>query len=169
MMSTAIAAAAILILGAFITDVRSMRISNKWSGAFFVGAMLYHTAVSGLTGVKLCLIGTAAGFIPLLLLYAAKGIGAGDVKLFGALGAWLGMEAVWHLLLYSILYAGGIAVCLLVVRRAFRARIAIAAAVILSGTAENGEKNWRSWISSGTRFPFMLAVAPAAITSFFGM
>jgi len=158
------AAAAALLAGAFVTDVRSGKISNKWTLSFLAGAIIYYIAASGLAGIGKAAAGAAAGFVPLLLLYMAKGIGAGDVKLFGALGAWVGPALVLQMLLYSILYAGAIAVGIVVVNRAIGRKFVIEAAAAAAGTASAKKQQWLSWGSSGTSFPFMLAAVPGAIT-----
>lgn len=159
-----VTAAAVLIGGAFVTDVRSGKISNKWVAVFMAGAILYQLVAGGLAGLGNGMIGAAAGFVPLLLLYMAKGIGAGDVKLFGALGAWIGAAAVLQVLLYSILYAGAIALCIVTFNRAFGRKFVMEAAVAVTGSASAKKGQWLSWASSGTTFPFMLAAAPAAVT-----
>ncbi len=166
----AIAAVSLLLLIAFIADMRTQRIPNGLNLSFFCGALLFYVSYEGVGGLKASLIGAAAGFIPLLLLYWAKGIGAGDVKLFGAAGAWLGMLPVLQLMLYSFLYAGALAALLLLARKMklFRERQQ------LPGTEEekmafrnSPKRSWMEnapWLKEGKSFPFMLAVAPAAVT-----
>lgn len=138
-----------------------MRIPNKLCAAAFVLALLYGGIASGGHGLSAALIGAVAGFAPMLAMYAARGIGAGDVKLFGALGAWLGTQQVLNVMLYSILYAGAIGILLMAACRMWgwperllnRERF----------TNELPEKQRRRPV----RFPFMLAVAPAAITCWY--
>jgi prepilin peptidase CpaA len=150
----AITAVSLLLLIAFIADMRTQRIPNGLNLSFFCGALLFYVSYEGVGGLKASLIGAAAGFIPLLLLYCAKGIGAGDVKLFGAAGAWLGMLPVLQLMLYSFLYAGALAALLLLARKMKLFR-------------NISKRSWMEnapWLKEGKSFPFMLAVAPAAVT-----
>lgn len=134
-------AAAILLAAAFLTDVRWQRIPNALTGGFFWAGCLYGLLTGGWQQLIESLLGAAAGFLPLLLLYMLKGIGAGDVKLFGAIGAWLGMANVLQLMLFSMLFGGLIGLALLVLR----------------SKLPESSRTYRS------SFPFMLAVAPAAI------
>ncbi|MFD0961200.1 A24 family peptidase [Paenibacillus chungangensis] len=134
-------ATAILLAAAFLTDVRWQRIPNALTGGFFLGGCLYGLLSGGWQQLMDSMLGAAAGFVPLLLLYGLKSIGAGDVKLFGAAGAWLGIGNVLQLMLFSMLFGGLIGLALLALRRT------------LPGSR-------RTYHSS---FPFMLAVAPAAI------
>ncbi len=150
----AIAAVSLLLLIAFIADIRTQRIPNGLNLSFFCGALLFYVSYEGVGGLKASLIGAAAGFIPLLLLYWTKGLGAGDVKLFGAAGAWLGMLSVLQLMLYSFLYAGALAALLLLARKMKLFR-------------NISKRSWMEkapWLKEGKSFPFMLAVAPAAVT-----
>ncbi|PLT44970.1 Type IV prepilin peptidase TadV/CpaA [Paenibacillus pasadenensis] len=147
------AATGLLLALAFWSDIRTMRIPNALTGGFFVAGLLAHAAAEGGAGLGQSALGAAAGFIPLALLYLLRGIGAGDVKLFAAIGAWTGAAAVLELLLYSML-AGGIggAGYLLAVRarRFMRAR---------HEAPPDNEPASRA----PSRFPFMLAVVPGAL------
>lgn len=161
-----IAAAAVLLIIAFLSDVMRQTIPNWLTGSAFVTGVLYQGLLAGkeAEGWLWSIAGAAAGFLPLLLLYAMGGIGAGDVKLFGGLGAWLGAAAVAQLLAYAILYAGAIGVVMLLFHRVFAKNMAegLRAALVLRGAAF--KNRWFNWAKSGTSFPFMLAVAPAALT-----
>jgi len=158
------AAPAVLLIIAFITDIKAQIISNKLTVSFFTAAFIYHAAFSGMDGVATAAAGAAAGFVPLLLLHLAKGIGAGDVKLFGALGAWVGVWTVLQLMLYAILYAGAIGVCLVIANRAFGKKVTAGVTAILAPAAGWRKSEWLRWAETGKKFPFMLAVAPAAVT-----
>ncbi|WP_028612159.1 A24 family peptidase [Paenibacillus harenae] len=158
------AATALLLIFSFITDIRTQLIPNRLTASFFAAAFLYHFAVEGWDGLMTAAAGAAAGFIPLLLLHFAKGIGAGDVKLFGAIGAWTGAWVVLQLMLYSILYAGLIGICILIAIRPLGKRFA--AELSTFAVPESGwkKRQWMQWARSGKKFPFMLAVVPAAVT-----
>lgn len=157
-------AAAVLLAAAFVTDVRKHTISNRLTLSFFGGAVLFHLISSGWQGGADAATGAAAGFVPLLLLHMAKGIGAGDVKLFGALGAWIGSGAVLQMVLYSILYAGLIGLLLVTVYRSFSSKLSAGMASLLMPGDHSKKRQWLAFAESGSKFPFMLAVAPAAIT-----
>lgn len=158
------AAIAILLIVAFITDLKSQIIPNRLTVSFFAAAFIYHISSNGIDGAVAAATGAAAGFVPLLLLHLAKGIGAGDVKLFGAIGAWVGVWIVLQMMLYAILYAGLIGVCLVIVSRSFGKKVTAGVTAILVPAAGWRKRQWLHWAKSGKKFPFMLAVAPAAIT-----
>lgn len=159
-----ITAAAVLLIAAFITDVSKQIIPNRLTIFFFGAGVLFHLIAGGIQNGMAAVTGAAAGFVPLLLLHFAKGIGAGDVKLFGALGAWIGVGAVLQVLLYSILYAGLIGVFIAVIYRPFSSKITVGMTALLLSGNEPKKRQWLRLAESGKKFPFMLAVVPAAIT-----
>lgn len=165
-MIVVLTASAIQLLIATITDLYKQTIPNWLTGSAFVTGLLYQGLIGGqeIGGWLWSLGGAAAGFFPLLLLYMLGGIGAGDVKLFGGLGAWIGAYAVAQVLMYSILYAGAVGLLLLLVNRTFAKSVSksVLTAMVPSGVPL--KNRWFSWAKSGKTFPFMLAVAPAAIT-----
>lgn len=165
-MTISLTAVAILLLAAFYTDLRSMTIPNLLTVSFLAGGCLYALLSEGWHGLLLSIGGAAAGFIPLLVLHLAKGIGAGDVKLFAAIGAWIGTMAVLQLMMFAILYAGLVGLLLLIINRPFAKRMmaGIALLTTLPLGSRIGASPWFTWAKSGRTFPFMLAVAPGAIT-----
>jgi prepilin peptidase CpaA len=105
---TAFAAIALGVgLVACVTDVRERRIPNVLTFGAAGAALLVHLAIGGPSGLGAAaagwLVGTAL-FLPFFLL---GGMGAGDVKLLAALGAWLGPSDAFWLAIYASL-AGGV-------------------------------------------------------------
>lgn len=75
---------------AAITDIRFARIPN-WLTFSLVGfGMTVHTIHDGWDGLVFSLEGLGLGIICLLFFYIKGGMGAGDVKLLGAIGAIIG-------------------------------------------------------------------------------
>jgi prepilin peptidase CpaA len=83
-------AVATFTLTAAVTDQRSRKVPNWLTVPAFVAALVVHAAAGGLTGLGFSLLGFSTGFGLLFLLWLLGGSGGGDVKLMGALGAWLG-------------------------------------------------------------------------------
>ena len=98
-----------LLVGAAacVTDYRSRRIPNVLTFGASVVAVLFFGVTAGLAGLAGALEGWAVGCLLFLPWFALGGMGAGDVKLLAALGAWAGPgPAVWMALYASI--AGGV-------------------------------------------------------------
>lgn len=90
-----------LVAGIF--DLRTRRIPNYLTVPVFVLALAAHTANGGLAGLIFSLLGFAAGFGILFVLWLFGGGGGGDVKMMGALGAWLGPKLTIQVFLVSAL------------------------------------------------------------------
>ncbi|MFB9324828.1 prepilin peptidase [Paenibacillus aurantiacus] len=156
--------AAVLLACAFATDVRAMRIPNLLTVIALAAGFCCQLLMAGWQGGQLAFLGALAGFLPFFALYLFKGIGAGDVKLFAALGAWLGPAAVLDIAMYAILYAGAIGVLYMIVSRPFSRRMWNVAADLL-GKVFQGKRTLLQFTGKeARRFPFMIAVLPAAIS-----
>ena len=92
---------------AVVTDLRSRRIPNVLTFGSALAALAYHLVTGGGSGFAGASLGWLAGVAFFFLPFALGGLGGGDVKLMGALGAWLGAAtAVWVALYAGI--AGGL-------------------------------------------------------------
>jgi prepilin peptidase CpaA len=90
-------------------DLRTRRIPNVLTFGAAVAALAFSLATRGLAGGLESLVGFLVGAALMLVPFALGGMGAGDVKLLGALGAWLGpADAIW-LSLYTGMCGGVIA------------------------------------------------------------
>ena len=75
-------------------DVRYRRIPNVLVLATLLAGISINTAFGGMHGTVSSLEGFALAFFPMLMMHIFGAMGAGDVKLFGAVGAVLGVSQV---------------------------------------------------------------------------
>jgi prepilin peptidase CpaA len=75
-----------------------------------IAGVLLHTGFGGLSGAGTGVGGAAVGFGLFFPLFALGGMGAGDVKLMAALGAWLGPAGAAWTALYAAIAGGVMAV-----------------------------------------------------------
>ena len=104
-----IVAASIYFTLACTTDTFKSKIPNLLNGCLLVAGVIINTMDAGFHGFLLSLAGLALGIGLLLLPYLMGGLGAGDVKALGALGALIGPYDLLHVFVYMGLYGGGIA------------------------------------------------------------
>jgi prepilin peptidase CpaA len=79
----------VLLVWAAATDVRTRRIPN-WLTLGLIFAGVARGIVFGSDGAGPALLGTLAGAALPLLLFILHALGGGDVKLFAAVGSWIG-------------------------------------------------------------------------------
>ena len=103
-------------LFACVTDVRSRRIPNVLTFGAALAALLYQSTVGGSAGVQSALFGWFVGTALFLPFFLLGGMGAGDVKLLAALGAWLGPSEVVYVGLYTSIAGGAIALMVALTR-----------------------------------------------------
>ncbi len=96
-----------IALVAVCWDIATRRIPNALTFGAALAALLVHGYAGGWSGAGTAAVGWAAGIALFFPIFALGGMGAGDVKLLGALGAWLGpIAAVWVALYSGV--AGGV-------------------------------------------------------------
>ncbi len=88
-------------------DLRTRRIPQVLTLGGAAAGVTFHVVTGGWYSGVLSLLGWAVGIAVFLAPFALGGLGAGDVKLLGALGAWLGTKGVLWLALYTGV-AGGL-------------------------------------------------------------
>lgn len=97
---------AVLLL-ACISDLRTRRIPNALTFSAIAAALAFHVVTGGPSAAGWSLAGCVLGALLFFPMFALRGMGAGDVKLLAAVGAWLGpWEVAMAALAASV--AGGV-------------------------------------------------------------
>ena len=94
---------------ASIGDLRTSRIPNALTLGAALAGVCYATLHAGIGGLGSSLLGWLLGLGLFLPLFALGGMGAGDVKLLAAFGAWLGPVGVLWAALWASLAGGALA------------------------------------------------------------
>jgi prepilin peptidase CpaA len=115
-----LAGAVLLAVIAGWTDFRSRRIPNWLTVLGLLVGVALNTAVGGWIGLKSSLLGAGLGLLLLLPFVLLRSLGAGDWKLAGALGAFVGPGLLVDLLLTSVFVAGVMAVILVIYKKRVR-------------------------------------------------
>jgi prepilin peptidase CpaA len=152
-----------VLITAAVTDCLTGKVPNRLTyPAVLLGigwaavAGWLHPQVAITEAVVGSLIGLAAGFIPFAVIFAAGGLGGGDVKLMAAVGA---ISASWQCVLSTAFYAfviGAVLALIVMVRRGlFRRTISrlLGAAMMASARVSPTVTT-----EDSPRIPFALAI-----------
>jgi prepilin peptidase CpaA len=144
-------------------DVRTRKIPNSLTFPAIALGLLTHLALGGRVGFLASLAGMAVALVALIPGWLLRWMGAGDVKLMAAIGAWLAYPHAVIALLASLI-AGGVIAAVVALRRK-----ALGAAVRNTGFAliwSFQRQTPAFFVSTGIRFPFALAIlAGCAVAS----
>lgn len=99
-----------LTLSAALLDWRSRRIPNWLTVPGLLLGVSVHSALTGWHGTLFGLAGAGLALVILLPLVLLRGLGAGDWKLMGAVGAFLGPILLLFVLFGSVMASGLMAV-----------------------------------------------------------
>jgi prepilin peptidase CpaA len=153
-----------LVLAAAWTDLKTRRIPN-WipvSGAACgVAVQVWH---SGLPGVLPCIAGAALGMAIFLPLYMLGGMGAGDVKLFTAVGILVGPQTLVLVFVLTGLL-GGVAAGMLAL---WRGRLRQTLRKTGELMTELGRMHWqeaRAAAAEALRLPYGAVIAGGTLLS----
>ena len=157
-----------LVLGATIcavlgaaSDVRAHRIPNLLNYSALALGLLAGTSLGGWRGLLQGVTGAFIGGGVFFLFYLVKGMGAGDVKLMAAGGAWLGIQQTLVVMMASAIAGGALAIVYVVFYRRVWSTVQNIGELIrfhfTSGVRPHPELNLQD--SGSVRLPYGLAIA----------
>ncbi|NLF31658.1 MAG: hypothetical protein GX591_12320 [Planctomycetes bacterium] len=155
----ALAVLAAALIAAAVRDVRTGTIPNAITYPAILAGLIGQAVFGGADGLAAALGGLAVGFGPLLILWLLGGIGGGDAKLMGAVGALSNWRFALASLALAFAAAAVMAVVVMIRNRIIRLtlqRIGLTLWLsVLGGRADDV-------VPGGATVPFALAVALAA-------
>jgi len=96
----------IVLVIAAANDFRFRKIPNLLTYPTMIAALAYHGMNGGFEGLLFSAKGLGLGMAILILPYLLGGMGAGDAKLMGAVGAILGPKGVFVAFLFTAIIGG---------------------------------------------------------------
>ena len=158
----AVPMAALVVLAAG-ADVRTRKIPNVLTGPALVLGLATHFAIGGWTGFQSSFTGMLIAGAILLPGWLMRWMGAGDVKLMAAVGAWLAWPGALIGVLAS-LAAGGVIAIVYAIRHRVLLPTMFGVVTLGAWTLSRGTRGMTPPIvTSGVRFPFALAVLAGSI------
>jgi len=157
-----------VLVMAVVTDLRSSRIPNWLTFSAMGFALAEHAWLNGMQGVLFSLAGLGVGLGVFFLIYLAGGVGAGDVKLMAAIGAFVGVYAVLSCAWLAMVVGGVYAIAAMCYQWGLAAagqRLVYAAygAVLVGGSA------WTRELALPFKLRYGLAIAGGTLLFQFGL
>ena len=116
----------VLLLGilcpAVIMDLREGRIDNRWILLSAAAGFVMQIRVRGPAGILYAAAGFGTAFAVLFVLFVFRMLGAGDIKLFCALGTVLGPAGILKCIAGAFIAGAAIALIRMISARIFRER-----------------------------------------------
>jgi prepilin peptidase CpaA len=109
-------AVALATLAASVTDLWKFKVYNILTFPTLLLGCIVSTCLGGWQGLGSSLLGAALGFGLLVVFFAVGGVGAGDVKLLAAVGAWLGPYLTYQVFVASAFFGGAYALILILIQ-----------------------------------------------------
>jgi prepilin peptidase CpaA len=159
----------IVVAVATVTDLRSRRIPNWLVGPFLVIGIGVSTWMGGRHGLLQSLEGMLLGLLLMGALAALGGMGMGDVKLCGAIGAWIGPSQLLVALVIMALAGGVMAVCW-AIAGGFLGDLFRGSGELLAGFGKRGLRPHPELVLDNPRsrkMPYAPAIAIGTLISFF--
>ena len=158
-----------LTLSAALLDWRSRRIPNWLTVPGLVSGVAVHAILNGWHGALFASEGAALALVVLLPLVLLRALGAGDWKLMGAVGAFLGWQLFLFVLLGSIFASGIMAIVQMYrvgrVIETLRNVVTLVKGFFAFGLKKNPQISLDN--PRLLKLPFGVAVAAATIVCFF--
>ncbi len=157
-----------LTLYAAWMDWRTRRIPNWLTVSGFLAGITLNSILGGWHGARQSLEGAGLALGLLLPFVLMRGLGAGDWKLMGAVGALMGWRAMLFVLLVSVLLAGLMAIIQMAVTKRVKQTlwnlVVLAKGLVTFGLRANPEISLDN--PTLLKLPFGVAVGVATVFSF---
>ncbi len=105
---------------AVLCDWKARRIPNALTFPMVVFGLILYVWSHGLWGIGISLLGLICGILLLYFPFSLGGVGAGDVKLVGAIGSLLGPQLVFKIFLASAVFGGIFSIVEMIRKKAVR-------------------------------------------------
>jgi len=156
-------AVAVVLTMAVYLELKESRIPN-W---LTVSGMLVGLAVGYLPGgisLRSSVLGLLMGFGFMFVFYMFGGIGGGDVKLMGAVGALVGHGLIGPTLIYTAIVGGFMAVMVLIWQKSFWSGLKRGMRMLIRGRPQEAAQEERK----PTTIPYGIAIAAGCLLAMFG-
>ncbi len=151
----------IVLAVAIIDDIRNYRIHNSVVLSGLVAGLSLSLIQGGFHGLLMSILAALIPVIILLPLFTLRMLGAGDIKLFCAIGAIMGIEFIFCSMVFAFLAGGVIALVIMLFRRNMLKRLMHIAAYLKSIYLSHSALPYTTFSNKrdGAKFHFSPAIA----------
>ena len=160
-------ALALTIVAAAWTDFHEWRIPNRLLAPSAAAALMLSIFLPGGQGVMLSLLGAVAGIVIFLPLYLLKGMGAGDIKLMGVIGLYVGPDLTLDIALLTALIGGVWVIVLLNHELSTGRSKAFFESILRNYTGEKNSHNKRYPQNKSLLIPYGVVIAIGTLVAVF--
>ncbi len=157
----------VLVSMALVSDLKTGKIKNRLTVSFMALGLATNLLMDGVAGIRDSLAGWLAPMLLLFVLYALRMMGAGDIKLFSAVGAIMGLQFSLWTMAFSFLCGGVMALIVMVSRKKAAVRMrsffTYLKSCLLGLTLLPYDTQTES--KDGGTFPFAAAIAAGALAA----
>ena len=164
----------LLLVLALLDDLKAYRVRNTITLPFILIGAAMNLCINGINSLHTVAIGILIPIICLMPLFSLKMLGAGDIKLFSAIGAIMGHRFVLSSMAFSFLAGGVIALLIMLIRKNLRQRFTYLFQYLIYCFITFSIKPYASidFVNKDTvtkdisgKFPFAIAVACGTVIS----
>ena len=156
---------ALLLTIAAISDIRTYRVHNLTVALGLAAGLALNLAGGGLEGLAWSLLAAIIPAVLLFALFALRMLGAGDIKLFCAVGSVMGVKFVLYAMAFSFLAGGVMALGIMLVRGNIKQRLRHIATYLKTCFLTRTFMPYTDFSnkSDGGKFHFSLAIAAGCL------
>jgi prepilin peptidase CpaA len=149
------------------TDIKERKIYNKITFTGMLAGLIINTVLQATphpeSGLLFGIQGILLGIILFFLPFSLGGLGAGDLKMLGMTGAFLGWPLIGWTGFYAAIAGGVISLFILLVNRTVRSTAVEYLSNILLATVHSLKIDIAKLQTSGYRFPYSIAIAAGTV------
>jgi len=156
----------VLLIISVICDIKTYKINNTITYLGCTIGLLTNSYYNGAEGLLYSLLGIISPILFLWVFYSLRMIGAGDIKLFSAIGAIMGFNFTLYNIIYSFLLGGILAMILMLIRKNLKQRLFYLVSYFKSCVSQGTARAYTDFsIKDSSKFHFSIAIMIGAIVS----
>lgn len=158
----------VLILGiSCYQDIRTHKIRNHVTLTASLAGLIMNTQQQGLPGLWFSFQGWLIPVLALMVLFKVKVTGAGDIKLFAAIGSMMGLHFVLYCFFYSLFFGALFAVMILIKRNNLIEKMTSVFYYLFLILSARQLFEYHSKDDRDSKFAFTTAIVPGVLVQLF--